>query len=154
MPFLSDEQVEHQLTLAVIHRHCFECGHHTAQDYCRTCDEFYWIHQPGCAMYAEKHQGHRLTIVPFVEDRVQWTGWIAPGVRTRDAELSCIFFPNGVTAVFRDGQQQPALQQSWLELFAEFLESKGQDPVRYHLTMPDGKEAHFFRTADGWSWRF
>jgi hypothetical protein len=38
-------------------------------DYCRTCDEFYWIHQPGCAMYEPKHEGHRLTIVPFVEVR-------------------------------------------------------------------------------------
>jgi hypothetical protein len=168
MPFLSDTQVEELLALAAIHRACGECGHHTAQDYCRTCDEFYWIHAPGCRMYEAKHHGHRLTIVPFTEDRGRWTGWIAPGVRTKvperplfcgsagisSPELSCIFFANGVTAVFRDGQQQPLLQQSWLELFAEFLESKGQDPILYRLTMPDGKEARFIRTADGWSWKF
>jgi hypothetical protein len=154
MPLLNDAQVQELLALAAIHRACGECGHRTAHDYCRTCDEFYWIHSPGCRMYEAKHHGHRLTIVPFVEDRVQWTGWNAPGVRAQAPELSCIFFPNGVTAVFRDGQQQPELQQSWLELFAEFMESKGQDPAQYRLTLPDGKEARFFRTTDGWSWRF
>jgi hypothetical protein len=69
MPLLNDEQVQDLLSLVDLHRHCGDCGHHTAMDYCRTCDEFYWIHQPGCAMHAPKHYGHRLTIVPFVEDR-------------------------------------------------------------------------------------
>jgi hypothetical protein len=69
MPLLSEEEVERLLALALIHRTCNECGQHTAQDYCRTCDEFYWIHRPGCPMYAAKHQGHRLTIVPFQELR-------------------------------------------------------------------------------------
>lgn len=32
-------------------------------DYCRTCDEFYWLDD------AAEHDGHRKTIVPFVEDR-------------------------------------------------------------------------------------
>jgi hypothetical protein len=38
-------------------------------EYCRSCDEFFWIHQPGCAMHEAKHDGHRLYLTPFVEDR-------------------------------------------------------------------------------------
>ena len=68
MPFLDDTQVRDLLSLAVIHRPCEECGQHAAYDYCRSCDTFYWIHQPGCRMF-EAHYGHRLTIVPFVEVR-------------------------------------------------------------------------------------
>jgi recombinational DNA repair protein RecR len=67
MPFLDDKQVHRLLTLAAFHRHCGECGQFAAYDYCRSCDTFYWIHQPGCMMY-ENHNGHRLTIVPFVVD--------------------------------------------------------------------------------------
>jgi recombinational DNA repair protein RecR len=69
MPLLSIEHVEDLLKVARQHRACGECGHRTAMDYCRTCDEFYWIHQPGCAMYEPKHHGHRLYLAPFVEER-------------------------------------------------------------------------------------
>lgn len=68
MPFLEMAQVQDLLDLARVHGECSECGHQTAMDYDRTMDEFYWIHQPGCPMY-EDRGGHRLTIVPFVEDR-------------------------------------------------------------------------------------
>jgi hypothetical protein len=69
MPLLDDTGVENLLALAMIHRRCDECGQPTAMDYCRSCDDFYWIHAPGCRMYEDKHFGHRLTIVPFVELR-------------------------------------------------------------------------------------
>jgi len=69
MPLLDDTGVENLLALATTHRHCNECGQRTAMDYCRSCDEFYWLHARGCAMFEDKHYGHRLTIVPFVEDR-------------------------------------------------------------------------------------
>jgi hypothetical protein len=69
MRFLSDPEVEHLLALATVHGTCHECGRRTPHDYCRSCDEFYWLHAPGCQMYEDKHHGHRLTIVPFVEDR-------------------------------------------------------------------------------------
>jgi hypothetical protein len=69
MPLLSIEQLEDLLEIAALHRRCGECGQPTAMDYCRSCDEFYWIHQPGCAMHEDKHHGHRLYIVPYVEDR-------------------------------------------------------------------------------------
>lgn len=68
MPLLTDEMNAELLQLAYLHRECGECGHHTAKDYCRSCDEFYWIHRPGCAMY-ENHDGHRRVLVPFVEER-------------------------------------------------------------------------------------
>jgi hypothetical protein len=66
MPLLADESVQWLLEAAELHEKCRECGHRTAMDYCRTCDEFYWIHQPPCAMFTDKHYGHRLTIIPFV----------------------------------------------------------------------------------------
>lgn len=69
MPLLSDRMKEHLLAVTRIHRRCGDCGHHPAYDYCRTCDEFYWVHQPGCPMYEDKHHGHRLSLVPFVEVR-------------------------------------------------------------------------------------
>ena len=69
MPFLEAQHVQELLALGRLHRHCEECGQFAAYDYCRSCDEFYWIHQPGCRMYEAKHHGHRLTIVPFVEVR-------------------------------------------------------------------------------------
>jgi len=69
MPFLDDAHVAELLKLATLHRACGECGQFAAYDYCRSCDEFYWVHQPGCRMHEPKHSGHRLTIVPFVEVR-------------------------------------------------------------------------------------
>ena len=68
MPLLNHGQTRELLSAAHLHRDCEECGQRTALDYCRTCDEFYWVHRPGCAMYHD-HQGHRLTLVPFVEVR-------------------------------------------------------------------------------------
>jgi hypothetical protein len=69
MPLLDPLQVAELLSLARIHRRCGECGHHTAMDYCRTCDEHFWIHQPGCRMHTSKHDGHRSYLIPFVEVR-------------------------------------------------------------------------------------
>jgi len=69
MPLLDFTEVQELITLARVHRPCGDCGHHTAYDYCRSCDEFYWIHRAGCVLFEDKHYGHRLTIVPFVEDR-------------------------------------------------------------------------------------
>ena len=69
MPFLDDREVERLIRVAVIHRNCGECGWFAVYDYCRSCDEFYWIHAPGCRMHEDKHYGHRLTIIPFVEVR-------------------------------------------------------------------------------------
>lgn len=59
MPLLNDVQVVELLDRA-------RRDHKHTLDYCRTCDEFYWLDIEGdCA----EHDGHRKTIVPFVEDR-------------------------------------------------------------------------------------
>jgi hypothetical protein len=69
MPFLDDRQARELLANAWRWRPVCCAGGTTAKDYCRSCDEFYWLHSPGCPHYESKHHGHRLTIVPFVEVR-------------------------------------------------------------------------------------
>lgn len=69
MPLLDDAESARLLALAKIHRPCDSCGRHTALDYCRTCDEFFWHHWPGCMVYAD-HDGHRTVLTPFVEARL------------------------------------------------------------------------------------
>jgi hypothetical protein len=69
MPLLSDQNVQHLLQMArgsgVF---CRDCGQRMVTDYCRSCDEMYWLHGAGCVRGDQKeHYGHRLTIVPFVE---------------------------------------------------------------------------------------
>jgi hypothetical protein len=69
--------------------------------------------------------------------------------------MEILFFPNGNTAVLRDGEQQPRLQEPWVTLFADWLETQGQNPADYRVTLPDGKTARFFLTSeDVWSWKF
>jgi hypothetical protein len=59
------------------------------------------------------------------------------------------FLPNGMTAVF-DGQEQcPELQEPWVELFANFLESKGESPSDFELHFPDGRTGRIFWTDGG-----
>ena len=62
------------------------------------------------------------------------------------------FFPSGSTGVTEDTEQVPELQESWLLLFAKFLDSKGVDPTtcRYYLQIG---EAEVFRIPDGYNWR-
>jgi hypothetical protein len=73
MPFLDQTQVAELLTLARgfldFGWHMPGCDCYVAKDYCRSCDEFYWVHIPGCMFEEGRHHGHRLTIVPFVEER-------------------------------------------------------------------------------------
>jgi hypothetical protein len=70
MPVLDTEGVQRLLGRPTYNCMCGEAK----LDYCRTCDEFYWVHRPDCAstrlgVVDTQHYGHRLTIVPFVEDR-------------------------------------------------------------------------------------
>jgi hypothetical protein len=48
--------------------------------------------------------------------------------------MDILFFPNGNTAVFEQNIQISVLQKGWLELFAEFLESKDIDPTLVNIT--------------------
>lgn len=62
------------------------------------------------------------------------------------------FFPDGQTAVTDGREQIPELQQSWLILFLEFLESKGEDPMAYEFKLPSGQTARAFKTDSGYNW--
>ena len=66
MPLWDSLEVKDLLGLASLHCECRECGHITAMDYCENCDQYYWIHLPGCTMYEPLHFGHRLTLVPYI----------------------------------------------------------------------------------------
>lgn len=35
-------------------------------DYCRTCEEFYFVHAPGCRLCVAKHDGHACVLIPYV----------------------------------------------------------------------------------------
>jgi hypothetical protein len=53
------------------------------------------------------------------------------------------FFNNGNTAVFdKNGKQIPGLQESWLKLYAEFLEDK-TGIKDFICEMPDRKIAYW-----------
>jgi len=62
-----------------------------------------------------------------------------------------LFFANGNTAVFKDGEQVAELQQSWFMLFIDRLESQGfnvDDPALV-IGMPNGRRARLFKTSEG-----
>jgi len=42
------------------------CGF-APQDYCRTCDDFYFIHARDCRLHTSEHDGHCCVLIPFVE---------------------------------------------------------------------------------------
>lgn len=67
---------------------------------------------------------------------------------------SLFFFPRGNTAVMNHaGQQIHDLQQSWLRLFFEFLQSKGVKVEEIEeIWMPDGNQVEYLK--DVHSWRF
>lgn len=69
MPLLDENEARYLLGYAAagVAQSC--CEQTLAKDYCRTCDEFYFLHAPGCPRREDKHHGHRLTIIPFVEMR-------------------------------------------------------------------------------------
>ena len=69
MPLLSAECVQDLLDYAYASSSVSRGSCSNARDYCRTCDEFYFLHDPDCEEYVSKHHGHRLTIIPFVEER-------------------------------------------------------------------------------------
>ena len=76
-------------------------------------------------------------------------------------KYSVFFFANGNTAVCTQdpnsaggGEQVPELQESWLRVFAQHLESKiGVDIYNCDYYLPDGKTANLVLTDSGWNWR-
>lgn len=67
---------------------------------------------------------------------------------------AAFFFGNGNTAFCDDrGQQVPELQESWLLLYAKFLEERGVDPLKVVFNLPGGGRARLFRTESGFNWQ-
>lgn len=68
-----------------------------------------------------------------------------------------MFFPNGVTAAFRDGEQVADLQQPWFMLYIGMIAAYGIDPCTVEFTMPDGRQAQVFEipqdAGGGYNWR-
>lgn len=67
-----------------------------------------------------------------------------------------LFLPNGNTFVADEhGQQIGELQEPWILLYANFLESKGIDPTRVTIELPGRVLAKWFRTSEGGlNWEF
>lgn len=68
-------------------------------------------------------------------------------------KLRVMFFDNGGTGVFKNGEQVPELQHSWLLKFVEFLTANGIDPEECELLLPSGRRAKIFKTENGYNWR-
>lgn len=69
--------------------------------------------------------------------------------------MDVYFLDNDLAAVFENEKQIPALQRSWIIMFAEHLEANGVDPLHVQFHMSDGKVAMLFKTDDGrYNWDF
>jgi len=68
-------------------------------------------------------------------------------------KITVMFSVNGNTGVCDAEGQIPKLQTPYILLFAEFLKSKGIDPLDVRFKMPDGKIATLFSTPNGYNWR-
>ena len=67
--------------------------------------------------------------------------------------MKIIFFTNGNTGVFNDqGLQIPKLQQSWLRLFIQYLESQDIIPTEAEYIMPNGKNIKIHKNITEYSW--
>lgn len=66
-------------------------------------------------------------------------------------DKSVVFFSNGNAVVLIDGKQTPELQESWIGLFAQFLESKGYNPHEFTFESP-GYRVQLFKTVNE-QWR-
>jgi len=66
-----------------------------------------------------------------------------------EKKMKCMFFCNGNTMFFKNENQVPKLQKSWLKLYLEFLEKQGINPLEVEFDLPDRKEAIPFKTTSG-----
>lgn len=68
----------------------------------------------------------------------------------RGVSMKVMFFPNGNTIVFQDGQQVPDLQrEGWFMLYVQMLASIGIDVEQIDFTMPDARRANIISQPDG-----
>jgi len=70
-----------------------------------------------------------------------------------EGKITIMFGVNGNTGVFDDEGQMPDLQTPYILLFAEFLNSKGVDPLDVIFKMPNGETVELFSTPNGYNWR-
>ena len=67
-----------------------------------------------------------------------------------------MFFPNGVTAAFQDGEQVNDLQEPWFMLYVGMIAAYGINPCNVEFTMPDGSHARVFEIPQehggGYNW--
>lgn len=63
-----------------------------------------------------------------------------------------LFFPNGNTAAFQNGQQVPMLQESWLMLYVQMVVALGIDHADLDITMPDGYHAKIIEVDGVLNW--
>lgn len=71
------------------------------------------------------------------------------------SNIEVLFFPNGNTAVFKDGKQVTELQENWSLLFAFFLKDRGVDITEVKFRFPSGQTAEVFKTTNNkYNWRF
>jgi len=66
-----------------------------------------------------------------------------------EKRMECMFFNNGNTAFFYQGEQQPDLQKSWFRMYVDFLLIKGVDPTDVKFILPNGKKAKIIKTPEG-----
>jgi hypothetical protein len=64
-----------------------------------------------------------------------------------------IFFPNGNTAVFIDGEQSSKHQRSWFLKYVSFLTKGNIDVLNSKYTLPDGRRAELIKLKRGYNWK-
>lgn len=67
-------------------------------------------------------------------------------------KYTVFFFPNGQTAVCKDGEQVPALQESWFRQFVDFLISKGIDIEECEFNLPNYQKAKIKKYGEDWNY--
>lgn len=69
-------------------------------------------------------------------------------------KLKVVFYPNGLTGAFRNGEQVPELQESWFQLYLLELVRQGIDPEEVEFILPCGDGASVFETSEGgYNWK-
>jgi len=61
-------------------------------------------------------------------------------------------FQNGVTVFIQNGAQVAELQTPWIDLYFQFLESKGIDPTTVEFYLPGGVFRAFKTSNGSWNW--
>ena len=67
--------------------------------------------------------------------------------------VKVIFFPNGNCMAFKDGEQVPELQHSYVLMHAAHAKKLGFDPTKIDYELVDGKHAEIFEIADGFNYQ-